>query len=153
MVKKTVILLFFVFVVKSITEAQGFIKTKDFFPAKDKTAGELNIIQDQRIDTLITRYILSNKNLNGMEGFRIQIFRSSLRNARDESNKARAEFINDFPDIPSYALYSEPGYFIVRAGDFRTRVEGTKFLFLVRKKFPNAYLVPDIINYPDQLKK
>ena len=64
-----------------------------------------------------------------MEGFRIQIYSSSNRNAREESNKARAEFISKFPDIVSYPLYAEPGYFKIRVGDFRTKTEATKTYF------------------------
>jgi hypothetical protein len=84
-----------------------------------------------------------------MDGFRIQIYSSSNRNAREESNKARAAFISKFPDIISYALYAEPGYFKIRAGDFRTKTEATRLFMLVSKEFPDAYLVPDIINFPD----
>ena len=86
-------------------------------------------------------------------GFRIQIYSNSNRNAREESNKVRAEFMIEFPDIPSYAKYREPGYFLIRAGDFRTKVEGTKSLYQIRRKYPNAYLVPDVINFPDLNKK
>jgi hypothetical protein len=137
--------------------AQAFIKTSDLFQRSDDNfrAGELKIIQDPAIDTLISRYILVSKNTFddngrfGMEGFRIQIFSSSNRNAREESNKARAEFMIKFPDIVSYQLYAEPGYFKIRAGDFRTKTEATKLLLIVRKEFPDAYLVPDIINFPD----
>jgi hypothetical protein len=88
-----------------------------------------------------------------MEGFRIQIYRNSNRNAREESNKVRAEFMIEFPDIPSYAEYAEPGYFLVKVGDFRTKLEGTKLLYLIRKKYPNAYMVPCNINFPDLNKK
>jgi hypothetical protein len=58
----------------------------------------------------------------------------------------------DFPEIPSYIEYAEPGYFLVRVGDFRTQMEGAKMLALVKKKYPNAYQVPCIINPPDQNK-
>jgi hypothetical protein len=137
--------------------AQSFVKTTDLFLRSDDNfrAGKLKIIQDPAIDTLINRYILGSKNIYkengryGMEGFRIQIYSSSNRNAREESNKARAEFMIKFPDIVSYPLYAEPGYFKIRAGDFRTKTEATKLLLLVRKEFPEAYLVPDIINFPD----
>jgi len=88
-----------------------------------------------------------------MDGFRIQIFSSSNRNAREESNKARAAFMSKFPDLASYQLYAEPGYFKVRVGDFRTKTEATKLFLLVSKEFPDAYLVPDIINFPDLNKK
>ncbi|TAL60714.1 MAG: SPOR domain-containing protein [Bacteroidetes bacterium] len=140
-----------------LVSAQSFIKTSDLFRRSNDNSlsGQLNIIQDPAIDTLISRYILINKNINkdygyyGMQGFRIQIYNSSNRNAREESNKARAEFMSKFPDIVSYPLYAEPGYFKIRAGDFRTKTEATKIFLIVSKEFPDAYLVPDIINFPD----
>jgi hypothetical protein len=93
-----------------------------------------------------------------MSGFRIQIYYSSVRNAREESAKARAEFIgmfpeNKFPELRSYAQYLEPGWYMVRAGDFRTRTECYKYLVMVRKEFPNAYMVLDKINFPDLINK
>jgi len=140
-----------------ITSAQAFVRTSDLFsrPDDNNHSGQLKIIQDPAIDTLISRYIQINENIYrdygrfGMEGFRIQIYSSSNRNAREESNKARAAFISKFPDIVSYPLYAEPGYFKIRAGDFRTKTEATKLFLLVSKEFPDAYLVPDIINFPD----
>jgi hypothetical protein len=146
---------FFLFSCLNVSDAQMFIRTSDLFPVNrsDSRGGELVIIQDQSADTLMSRYILGKKLLRGgMEGYRIQIYRSSNRNAREESNKIRAEFMMEYPDISSYAEYAEPGYFLVRAGDFRSRMEGTKWLYLVRKKYPNAYMVPCIINFPG-LKK
>lgn len=141
--------------IAGLCSAQAFIKTTDIFKRPEHSAGNLVINQDPAIDTLLSRYILaSRKNrtiegTQGMEGFRIQIYYSSVRQAREESAKARAEFIAKFPDIVSYAQYQEPGYFMVRAGNFRTRIEGHKYLVMVRKEFPNAYLVPAIINFPD----
>jgi len=137
--------------------AQSFIKTSDLFKRAENGSGigELNIIQNPSIDTLITRYILSNSNLSkeyghsGMEGFRIQIYNSSNRNARDESNKAMAEFLSKFPDIKAYRQYADPGYFKIRAGNFRTKTEATRLFLIISKSFPNAYIVPDFINFPD----
>jgi len=104
---------------------------------------------------MISRHILANKNLfrindhYGMEGYRIQIYNSNSRNAREESNRARATFINRFPDVVSYQLYAEPGYFRVRVGDFRTRTEAVKLFQQISRQFPEAYIVPDIISFPD----
>jgi len=137
----------------NIARGQGFVRTSELFPPErsDSKGGELKVYQDLSADTLTSRYILGNMQLKGgMEGFRIQIYRSSARNSRDEANKVRAEFMVEFPDIPSYIEYAEPGYFLVRAGNYRTRMEGTKWLYLVRKKYPNAYQVPCIINFPDK---
>jgi len=141
--------------------AQSYVKTADLFKKADagSGAGQLNIQQDPSLDTLISRYILMSKKVYkekgyyGMNGFRIQIYASSNRNAREESNKARAEFMSKFPDIVSYPMYQDPGYFKVRVGDFRTRSEATRLFLLISKEFPDAYLVPDIINFPDQITK
>jgi hypothetical protein len=116
--------------------------------------GELNIYQDPGIDSLISRYILYNLRLNGMDGFRIQIYNSSDKNAREDSGKARAEFMTAFPDIIAYPpVFEKPSYYKIRVGDYRTRIEGTKYLLMVRKVFPDAILVPDVINFPDLNKK
>lgn len=115
--------------------------------------GKLSIQEDPAIDSLINRYILSNARINGMQGFRIQVYNSSDKNAREESGKVRAEFMSKFPDIVSYASFERPGYYKIRAGDFRSKVEGTRYLLMVRKVFPDAILVPDIINFPDLNKK
>jgi hypothetical protein len=154
MIKKPFLISFMFLSILSFCEAQEFFKTTDLFrkPDSEKSSGSLNIIQDLSVDTLISRYVLYNKKLNGLEGFRIQIYRSSNKNARDEANKENAEFMIEYPDIPSIVKFAEPGYFLVRAGNYRTKVEATKQLLLVRKKFPRSYLVPDIINFPDQIK-
>lgn len=120
---------------------------------EDYNMGKLTIIENPAIDSLINRYILYNSKINGMEGFRIQVYSSSNKNAREESGKIRAEFMSRFPELISYATFEKPGYYKIRAGDFRSRVEGTRYLLMVRKLYPEAILVPDIINFPDLNKK
>jgi hypothetical protein len=157
MFKKLYLLLFIAGISIGYGSAQSFVKTSDLLRSDGKTdgSGKLNIYQDPALDTLISRHILSSKKLQtlegtqGMRGFRIQIYYSSFRNAREEASKAKAELFDKFPDLKSYAEYAEPGYFIVRAGDFRTKTEGFKTLLAVRTEFKNAYLVPAIINFPD----
>jgi hypothetical protein len=156
MIKKVFLSIYFLVSVLSHCEAQVFFKTADLFrkPDTDEKSGSLNIIQQSGVDTLISRYVLANRKLNGgLEGFRIQIFRSANRTAKEESSKERAKFMTEFPDIPSYPLFAPPAYFLVRAGDYRTKMEGTKQLISIRRKFPNAYLVPDVIIFPDLNKK
>jgi hypothetical protein len=141
--------------------SQSFVKTADLFKRADNDShtGQLNITQNQAIDSLVYRYILlskkiyKEKNYYGMEGCRIQIYRSSNRNAREESNKARAKFMEKFPDIVTYQIFADPGYFAIRAGDFRNKAEALKLFLTVSKEFPDSYIVPDIINFPDQIKK
>jgi hypothetical protein len=158
MFRKTLLFLVLFIMTSGFCHSQPFIKTADLFK-RNESAGRLNIIQNQAIDTLLSRYILAGQRqrtidgAQGMQGYRIQIYYSSVRDAREEAAKARAKFYEKFPDIVSYSQYQAPGWFMVRAGDFRTKTEGYKYLVMVRHDFPNAYLVPSVINFPDLIKK
>ena len=158
MIRNLFLSVFLLILSTGFVSSQSFVKTSDLFKKTDtnSNAGQLNIQQDPAIDSLIkqvytytARKIYSEKGYYGMDGFRIQIYASSNRNAREESNKARAEFMNKFPDIVSYPLFQDPGYFKIRVGDFRTRTEATRLFLIISKEFPDAYIVPDIINFPD----
>jgi hypothetical protein len=152
MVRRIFLFLIFLVPAAGSSFSQGFISTSELF--KRQGGGNLNIMQDRAIDSLISRYIISNRKIRttegtqGMHGFRIQIYYSSVRNAREESAKVRADFINKFPDMISYAQYQEPGWFMVRVGNYRTKTECYKDLLLIREEFPNAYPVPAVINFP-----
>lgn len=158
MIKKICFLIFSVVFAGQVS-GQYFAKTADLFQRSGDNTGRLVIDQDPSIDTLINRYILMNEKVYdqngnyGMKGYRIQIYSSSNRNAREESGKARAEFISKFQEIESYLMYSEPGYFKVRVGDFRSKEETTKLFLAISKVFPDAYIVPDVINFPELNKK
>lgn len=156
MIKKIIFFLVLTLLTAGLMKAQNTSATAELFRRDDERSGKLNIIQDPAVDSLINRYVLMSIRQydgKGMDGWRIQIYGSSNRNAREESNKARAEFINRFPDIVSYQLYSDPGYFKIRVGDFRTKAEATKMFVTISKVFPDAYLVPDIINFPELNRK
>jgi hypothetical protein len=84
-----------------------------------------------------------------MEGFRIQIYNSNTRTARDESNQVMAAFMSRYPDIAPYRLFAEPGFFRVRVGDFRTKAEAVKTFQIISREYPSAYIVPDIISFPE----
>jgi hypothetical protein len=153
MIKKAFFLLILTVFSLDLCLAQNRNSTADLMRRRDAglNTGELNIYQDPGVDSLIGRYILYNLRLNGLDGYRIQIYNSSNINAREESGKARAQFITAFPDIIAYPpVFEKPSYYKIRVGDYRTRIEGTKYLLMIRKIFPDAILVPDIINFPDQ---
>ena len=158
--------LFFIVLISCFTvvivESQTVIKTADLFKRADSNSqtGRLNIIQDPAIDTLISRYILGYENLEaanthpGMIGVRVQIYNSSARNAREESAKVQAEFITKFPDIKSYVIFENPGYFKIRVGDFRSNTEALGTFLLISKAFPDSYIIPNcFINFPEQNTK
>jgi len=140
-----------------VSAAQSLVKTSDIFQRNnaDDNVGHLEISQSLMLDSIISRHILANQNLakvnghHGMEGYRIQIYNNNNRNAREESNRIHAAFMSRYPDVVSHQLYAEPGYFRVRVGDFRTKAEALKLFQSISREFSGAYIVPDIISFPE----
>ena len=115
-------------------------------------AERLRIIQDPALDILISRHILTNASKEGVEGWRIQIYRGGHRTAGEDSNKARARFMEDYPQINSYRTFDRPNWFKVKVGDFRTREEAAQIYFDIVRKYPEAYLIRDVIAYKNPVK-
>lgn len=111
--------------------------------------GELRVIQDSRIDQLITRHVEANQKISGVPGFRIRIFSQSGQVARQNANQVRGEFLKRYPDMDGYLTYDAPN-FKVYVGDFRTRSEALKFHKRLSRDFPNAFIVADRINLPKE---
>jgi hypothetical protein len=130
---------------------QVFIPTHDRFHVtmSKPGSGDLNIIQDPGLDTLISRYILSKAQQTKPNGFRILVYRNSELKARNESESIYLEFSSQFPDIPCYRVFQEPNYYLVLAGNFRLRTYGLKSLLMINKKYPEAIFIPYLINFDD----
>ncbi|MEZ5000816.1 MAG: SPOR domain-containing protein [Bacteroidales bacterium] len=130
--------------------SQSLIRAQELISgSKDFTGAQVRINQDVRVDSMLTRNINANRDYKGIDGFRIQIYRGSTRNAREEANKAKADFISEFPELNSYLRFDQPNFFKVRVGDYRTKHDAYPDYVRIRKKFPNAYIVNDIINFPE----
>ncbi|WP_299286324.1 SPOR domain-containing protein [uncultured Mucilaginibacter sp.] len=116
--------------------------------AQTQTRGEVEVIKDPRIDTLIAHRLLATKSpagktVNGAAyGFRVQFFISSDRN---EIYAKQAAFNQMYPDLRTYIVYQEPNYKI-KAGDFRSRLEAQKLMHDLRTQFPTLFLVSEKIN-------
>ncbi|MCX6332765.1 MAG: SPOR domain-containing protein [Bacteroidia bacterium] len=157
MIRRILFLLFISGVTAGICNSQAFIRTADLF-SRPGSHGSLNIYQNSAIDTLISRYIVAQKDnktadgKQGMKGWRIQIYYSSVRTAREESNKVMLQFINKFGDLKPYVQYKDPGWYMVRVGNYRTITEAYKDFMSIKKEFPDAYFVLDNIFFPDLVK-
>jgi hypothetical protein len=110
-------------------------------------AERLIIVQDPAIDTLINRHILANASKQGVDGWRIQIYRGGHRTANEDSNKVRARFMEEYPAIATYRTFDRPNWFKIKVGDFRTREEAAVVYFDILKRYPDAYLIRDVIGY------
>lgn len=121
-----------------------------FFPqlfSQEIESGHVQLIQDARVDTLMKKYIMANKFDPEIKGFRIEIFFDSGNQSKNTAIEAKSEFVNRFPEVPSYLTFQPPNY-IVRVGDFRTKMEADKFLKEIETTYPSAFIVADKIAFP-----
>ncbi len=116
--------------------------------AQIQTRGEVEVIKDPQIDTLIAHRLLAAKSPSGKTvnssayGYRVQFFISTNRN---EIYTKQADFNQLYPDLRTYIIYQEPNYKI-KAGDFRSRLEAQKLMRDLRAQFPTLFLVSEKIN-------
>ena len=115
--------------------------------------GQLNIIQDNRIDELLQTHkqmnelLLSNPDHSGIDGYRVQIFFESGNKSSDAAREIMEEFEEKYTDYKAYLTWKAPN-FRVRVGDFRSRMEAEGFLQRLLKDYPNAWVIKDKINFP-----
>src|SRR5690606_12765564 len=95
----------------------------------------LIVRQNPAIDTIGSRHILMNASKQGVDGWRIQIYRGGHRTAGEDSNKIRGGFMEQYPDITTYRTFDRPNWFKVKVGDFRTREEAAKIFFDIVSKY------------------
>lgn len=157
MARRILILILIAGFSSGLCHSQAFIKTADLF-SRSGSSGSLVIDQNPAVDSLLSRYIAKQKEnktadgRQGMSGWRIQIYYSSVRTAREEANKVMLNFLNKFGNMKAYVQYTDPGWYMVRIGNYRTKTEGYKDLMMIRKEFPDAYFVPEKILFPDLIR-
>ena len=128
----------FVIILMLITSISALYAQKD---------NGIEVIQDKKIDLLVSKHIMYNEVNNTISGYRIQIYFDSGNNSKNKANTTKNEFDAKHPQYESYLIYQEPNYKI-RVGDFRTRFESQGFLNEIMKDYPNAFIVKDEINLP-----
>jgi hypothetical protein len=109
---------------------------------------KLGIEQDPELIRLVGMHIRKNESIRGMNGFRVEIFFSSALDARQRALQTKAAFLRDYPEVNVYVIYISPD-FKVRVGDFRTKSEALAMIKQIQDRFPKAFLVPDIIEFPN----
>lgn len=103
--------------------------------------GSIEIIQDARVDTLISRYTQVKQKQSSIEGYRIQISAGSNRNIIYQT---KSQFYQNFPEIKQYIVYQSPN-FKLRVGNYRTRLEAYKDLQEIQPQFNGAFIIRDEI--------
>lgn len=105
--------------------------------------GEIRYIQDERI-SILDDYLKSNP--IKQDGYRIQLVFGS----RGEVSAARSQFLSRWR-YAAYETYLPPN-FRLRVGDFINRWQAEKALRSLKSGFPNAYIVRDRIETPNEFR-
>jgi hypothetical protein len=108
---------------------------------------------DDRVTVEVDKQLVSNynkliaKNMlsSGIPGYRIRIYSGSGIGAKEEQQKIRARFLSLYRGQDAYNQYDEP-FFKVYVGDCRTRSEALKLNDMIKKDFPDPFIVPGYIN-------
>lgn len=78
-------------------------------------------------------------------GYRLRIFFDNRQTARRVSEEVALDFVTRYPDVPVYRSYVNP-YFKVTVGDFRTKSDALQFMERIRREYPSAFLVREVIS-------
>jgi hypothetical protein len=124
-------------------------------PALAQKRGEVTIVKDPLIDSLIEKRLELNKKVvsptikrNGpivaQVGYRVQVFYGSDRR---QTFLEQGRFRSLYPKLNTYITYKEPNYYL-RVGDFRTRLEAQKLMNELRPLFPTLFIFREKINAP-----
>lgn len=145
--KKLIILLFLVSIAGAIF-SQPVIPDRPWLQGdKPEIFQKLEISHDPQIERLVGLHIRKNEASKGIQGFRVEIFFSSALDARQKALNTKAAFLKDYPEVNVYVIYLSPD-FKVRVGDFRTKNEALALMKKIQDRFPKAFIVPDIIEFP-----
>lgn len=108
--------------------------------------GEVTVVKDSRIDALVEKQgeVIPPSIKPEIDGYRIQLVFDSNK---DVINQARSRFMAQFPDVDAYVNYNAPN-FILKVGDFRTKMEAEKIKVLIETEFPTSFIVKEKINLP-----
>ena len=110
-------------------------------------SSEVKIIQERKLDEIMILYMEQNRKLGGIPSYWIRIYSGSSHGARQEAYDTKARFLTKYEGIRNEVMYDDPN-FKVYVGGYRTKSEALKLLRRIRKDFRTAFIVYDIIGYP-----
>ncbi len=122
-------------------------KTDTQITTDQEPGGQIKVYQDSREESVLKKHIEFNKQQNGIDGYRVQIFFDAGNNSLSRASNVSEQFQLLFPGDTVYISFSEP-YYKVRVGDFRTKLDAEGYLQQVLPDYPNAFVIKDRINFP-----
>lgn len=132
--------------IHSVSVVDSTLVGKSVFDLIQSDGSPVVIHQSEAVRMAFSLY-LENNLQKKKPGYRIRIFFDNKQSARTQSENIEKNFIEHFPLVPVYRVYTNP-YFKVAVGDFRTRSDAVRMLNQIKDLYPNAFIIRDVINYP-----
>lgn len=130
-----------------VTEIKSKIYDQLFF--KNGQKGEVRVIQEEKLDEILMMFIEQNRELKGIPCYWIRIYSGSANNAREKAYETKGKFLSKYDGIRNIVKYDDPN-FKVYIGGYRSKSETLKLLNKVKKDFSTAFIVYDIIDFPEK---
>lgn len=107
----------------------------------------VRIVQEKKLDEIMLNFIEQGRKLGGIPCYWIRIYSGSTHSARDEAYDTKARFLKKYEGIRNDVIYDDPN-FKVYIGGYRSKSETLKLLNKIKRDFPTAFIVYDIIDFP-----
>lgn len=104
--------------------------------------GKVEYIMEPALKSYLS--MMDTMDVKGLKsyGYRIQLFSGSGANAKKSALQSQSSFLQFYRNVPSYTLWAYPNW-VVRVGDFRTRLEALEFHTELRERYPASFIIKD----------
>lgn len=109
--------------------------------------GRVKIIADERMQFLLNKHIEFNVRARTVQGYRVRIASFSGSSAKDKAFELKESLLARDKDVPAYVIYDDPN-FIVKWGDFISRLDAHAAFEKIKHQYPNASIVRDDVHLP-----
>lgn len=107
----------------------------------------VRIVQEKKLDEIMLNFMEQGRKLGGIPCYWIRIYSGSTHSAREEAYETKARFLKKYESIRNDVIYDDPN-FKVYIGGYRSKSETLKLLNKIKRDFPTAFIVYDIIDFP-----
>lgn len=108
---------------------------------------QVEVVADGRLQTILEKHVEYNRMAQTTKGFRIKVATYTGEGAKDKAFELKSSLLEAYPRLRSYVIFDEP-YFIVKIGDFTTKLDAYSTFSELKKQVPTALIIQDYINMP-----
>jgi len=128
-------------------ESESQIFSQLFYSGEQ--AAEVQVIQEEKLDEVLLLFMEQNRKLKGIPCYWIRIYSGSSNDSREKAYETKARFLRKYDGIRNDVIYDDPN-FKVYIGGYRSKSETLKLLNSLKRDFPTAFIVYDIIDFPEK---